>query len=99
MRDSFLRGPGSAPKDIANISHIQVMPGGPDPTDESGAYAKLYLPYSDLWELSVNYDIVYTPNSYDRETYTQNGLKTVFIIMGRKDGAGPWRIISIGSGP
>jgi hypothetical protein len=99
MRDSFLHGPGSAPNDVASISHIQVVPGGPDPTDESGAYAKLYLPYSDLWELSVNYDIAYTPNSYDRETYAHNGLKTVFIILGRRDGAGPWRLIEIGSGP
>jgi len=47
----------------------------------------------------VNYDAIYIPNSFEREMHPGNGVRTQFIILGRKDGAGPWQIISIGSGP
>jgi hypothetical protein len=99
MRKAFLHGPDSGPANFASISHIQVVRGGPDPTDETGDYRKLYLPYTVLWELAVDYDAVYVPNSFERTMNPGNGIKTRFIILGRKNGAGPWQIISIGSGP
>ena len=99
MRGPFLHGPNSGAANFVSISHIQVVPGGPDHADETGDYRKLYLPYTDLWELAVNYDAVYVPNSFERMMNPGNGTKTRFIILGRKDGSGPWQIISIGSGP
>ena len=99
MRKSFLHGAGSFPNDVASVSNTSVVPGRPDHIDETGEYRPLYLPYSDLWELSVSYDIVFVPNAYDRGTFAENGFKTQFLTLGRKDGEGPWRIIEIGSGP
>jgi hypothetical protein len=100
MRAAFLHGPYSAAVNIASISLIQVMPGGPDHVDETGAYRKLYLPYSDLWELSVDYVPVYRPNSFEADFHPGAGnVRTQFITLGRKDGAGPWKIILISSGP
>lgn len=101
MRAAFLHGPYSAAVNIASISHIQVTPGGSDHIDETGVYRRLYLPYTDLWELSVDYVPVYIPNSFEAEMHpgTGNDVRTQFITLGRKDGAGPWQIILISSGP
>ena len=101
MRGPFLHGPYSGAASYASISHIHVLPGGPDHADETGDYRKLYLPYSDLWELAVDYNPAYVSNSFEATMHRggDNTVRTQFIILGRKNGAGPWQIISIGSGP
>ena len=70
-------------RNLSRIDHVTV--GQPHQT--------VYPPYTDVVEITVNYDAEY------KEILTQrSGHVTRFVLVGRRAG-GPWRIFSIGSGP
>ena len=79
---------------LVSVSHVHDLKGNPDPYDEQGVYAPLYAGYSDLWEFGVEVTF-----AYKKVITSYSGPTVRFIILGKRHDKGPWRILSIGTGP
>jgi hypothetical protein len=94
LRKTFSDAPDGAVQNLVSVSDVHDLKGNPDPTDEHGVYAKLYAGYSDLWEFGVKVTFV-----YKKVITSYSGPTVRFIILGKRHGKGPWRILAIGTGP
>lgn len=79
---------------MLKVSDVHDVKGAPDPTDEHGVYAGSYAGYTDLWEFGVRVTYVYR-----KVIAAYSGPTVDFMILGKREGTGPWRILSIGTGP